>query len=246
MSVGAQTPLDPALLDRVKTILRRDLKLGPDAAIPDQMPFFGGDVDLDSLDMLLLVTSVEKEFGLRIPNEAVGREVFESIASLTRYIQQHAPTHAQRPPAGSNTTGAPAAAHDPLSRLPHREPFRFITALTSLREGESAEGVWDISGMEAFFAGHFPGKPIVPGVLIAEALAQISGIAGSAPGIEDQGRLAQVDVRFEESVVPPAQLVLKSKLTRTVTQLQQFDVSAYAGSRCVARGTLTLARGGVS
>src|SRR3954469_12357591 len=106
MSVGAQIPLDPALIERVKNILRRDLKLGPDAAIPDEMPFFGGDVDLDSLDMLLLVTSVEKEFGLRIPNEAVGRDVFESVATLTCYIATHASANAGRSAAGWNTLNA--------------------------------------------------------------------------------------------------------------------------------------------
>src|SRR3982751_3210788 len=79
----------PTLLDHVKTILRRDLKLGPDAHIPDDMPFFGSDVDLDSLDMLLLVTSIEKEFGLKIPNEAVGRAVFENVSSLTQYVQEN-------------------------------------------------------------------------------------------------------------------------------------------------------------
>jgi 3-hydroxyacyl-[acyl-carrier-protein] dehydratase len=167
--------------------------------------------------------------------------VFESISTLTRYIQDRATLHA-----GRCATGSVAIPSDPLARLPHREPFRFISALTTVHEGESAEGVWDISGMEPFFAGHFPGRPIVPGVLIAEALAQISGIAGSSPVLADEGRLAQIDVRFEDSVIPPAQLALRAKLTRTMGNLQQFEVSAHAGSRCVARGSLTLARGGKS
>ena len=52
------------------------------------MPFFGGDVDMDSLDILLLVTSLEKEFGIKVPNAAVGREVFESVATLARFVQE--------------------------------------------------------------------------------------------------------------------------------------------------------------
>src|SRR5690349_1762911 len=82
--------LDPTVLEQIRTILRRDLKLGPEAALAEDMPFFGGNVDLDSLDMLLLVTSIERQFGLRIPNEAVGKEVFQNVASLARYVQDHA------------------------------------------------------------------------------------------------------------------------------------------------------------
>ena len=65
---------------------------------------------------------------------------------------------------------------DPLSKLPHREPFRFITSLDSLTAGKSAEATWSLRGHEPFFTGHFPGDPIVPGVLISEALAQLSGL----------------------------------------------------------------------
>jgi acyl carrier protein len=71
---------------RVKTIMRRDLKLGNDFPIADDMPFFGGEADIDSLDVLLLLGSVEKEFGIKIPNEAVGRQVFESVSTLVGYV----------------------------------------------------------------------------------------------------------------------------------------------------------------
>jgi 3-hydroxyacyl-[acyl-carrier-protein] dehydratase len=222
--------IEPAVLEHIKTILRRDLKLGPDIAIADDMPFFGGEVDLDSLDMLLLVTTIEKELGLKIPSEAVGKEVFENVTTLARYVQ-----------ANRGTASAPQTPAQPnyLTRLPHREPFRFISKTTEVTQGESAQGIWSVSGEEAFFAGHFPGNPIVPGVLIAEALAQLSGIAGNSDG----GKLAQVDVRFDQSVVPPAEISLSSKLMRTIGALQLFDVSASVGGNIVARGTLTLHRG---
>src|SRR6476661_7943019 len=84
---AADPARDPVTLERIKTIFRRDLKLGPDIPIPDDMPFFGGDVDLDSLDILLLVTSIEKEFALKIPSEAVGKEVFQNVSTLVQYIQ---------------------------------------------------------------------------------------------------------------------------------------------------------------
>ena len=75
--------------DRIKTLLRRDLKLGQDAVVEDDTPLFGGDNDLDSLDVLLLVTSVEKEFGISIPNEAVGKEAFTNVTTLARFVEDH-------------------------------------------------------------------------------------------------------------------------------------------------------------
>jgi len=230
------TDIDPDILSRIKTILRRDLKLGPDAAIPDDMPFFGGDVDLDSLDMLLLVTSLEKQFGIKVPNEAVGREVFQNVSTLTSYVQkqqQAAPAAAAAPASGPT---------DWLSKLPHGESFRFITAVTAVTPGVSATGYWKLNGSEPFFAGHFPGHPIVPGVLIAEALAQLSGMTAPA-GAPGMGKLAKIEVRFEQAVVPPVQIDLASTLTRMVGELQLCEVSASVAGTVVARGSITLHRG---
>lgn len=225
----------PEVLGHIKTILRRDLKLGPDAVIPDDMPFFGGDVDLDSLDILLLVTSIEKEFGLRIPNEAVGQTVFKNVTTLTNYILEHAP----------NQPVSATAPADFIQRLPHRDPFRFVSKVTELKQGESAKGIWTISGTEAFFAGHFPGRPLVPGVLIAEALAQLSGLVGStetaaSSGLNQEGMLTHIDIRFEKPVTPPTELTLITSLTRSMGALQMFDVSAEVAGVVVARGALSL------
>jgi 3-hydroxyacyl-[acyl-carrier-protein] dehydratase len=219
------------LLDKVKAVLRRDLKLGPDAIIADDMPFFSSAVDLDSLDMLLLVGSIEKEFGLRIPNEAVGRQVFENVSTLAFYIQEH-----------MTSAAPPPKPVDPLERLPHREPFRFISRIVELQPGKSGEAIWTLTGSEAFFAGHFPGRPIVPGVLIAEALAQLSGLVGPSEGAGNQGMLAHLDIRFEQPAAPPAEIRLRSQLSRVMGTLQQFEVAAMVGPTTVARGTLALNR----
>jgi acyl carrier protein len=225
------------IFPRIEMLLRRDLKLGSDIRVAPDMPFFGGDIDLDSLDILLLVTSVEKEFGVKIPSEKVGNDVFQSVATLTSFIQQNLNGSPSGVVASATTSSRET---DPLTQLPHGPEFRFITRVTTNQPGVEAAGIWDIKGDEVFFKGHFPGNPLVPGALIAEALAQISGFASPAGG--KGGMLAKVDVRFNRPVAPPAQIRLYSKLTRVVGELQQFDVAATIGADTIASGTITLHR----
>jgi 3-hydroxyacyl-[acyl-carrier-protein] dehydratase len=229
----------PQTLEQVKALLRRDLKLG-DVEVADDMPFFGTDVDLDSLDILLLMTSIEKQFKVKIPSEAVGKQVFQNVSTLAAYVDSQLGVA----PASGSIVAAPAPV-DYLQRLPHRDPFRFVSRVDSIQVGESGGGVWKVAGTEAFFAGHFPGMPLVPGVLIAEALAQFSGLVGPDNGGKS-GKLAHVDIRFEQAVTPPAQITLKSKLVRTMGDLQLFEVSAEVAGAVVARGTLTLSRPGAA
>jgi 3-hydroxyacyl-[acyl-carrier-protein] dehydratase len=65
----------------------------------------------------------------------------------------------------------------PEEILPHRPPFLFVDEITALTPGKSASGLWHLSGTEDFFRGHFPDRPLLPGVLMVEAMAQLGGIA---------------------------------------------------------------------
>jgi acyl carrier protein len=79
---------EQATIDSIAEILRVDLKLGPDVEINADTPLLGGDYDLDSLDILLLVTSIEKRFGIKIANEDVGREAFATVGTLAQFVEK--------------------------------------------------------------------------------------------------------------------------------------------------------------
>lgn len=137
--------------------------------------------------------------------------------------------------------------HDILARLPHQPPFRFVSQLLEIAPTESAKGVWDVSGDETFFQGHFPDKPLVPGVLLVEALAQLVGLlaASDSAAMPTHGRLAHVDVRFSKAVAPPARIMLTAKVHRVMGHLYQCEVQAESAGDVAAHGTLVVAIGGV-
>jgi 3-hydroxyacyl-[acyl-carrier-protein] dehydratase len=227
--------LDLQLLEEIKSILRRDLKLGADARIADDMPLIGGEMDLDSLDILLVVSSIEKHFKIKIPNEVVGRWVFQDVSTLTKFVQEN-----RNASGGSAKPQASASQVNWLDRLPHGPEFRFLSQVHAADPGKSAVGMWKVDGSEAFLKAHFPGRPIVPGVLVTEGLAQLAGIAASSASDKQGGMLAHVDVRFESPIVPPAAIEMSATVAREVGALRQCEVIASVAGRPVARGTVAI------
>jgi 3-hydroxyacyl-[acyl-carrier-protein] dehydratase len=137
----------------------------------------------------------------------------------------------------------PGEVAGPLDRLPHRPPFRFVSRVDELAPARAGRGVWEVTGREEFFRGHFPGEPVIPGVLLAEALAQLAGLVGGgeAEGAGSAVRLAQVDVKFPAPAHPPASIALAANFVRTLGPLRLYDVEARWAGVVVAAGRVTLA-----
>jgi 3-hydroxyacyl-[acyl-carrier-protein] dehydratase len=126
--------------------------------------------------------------------------------------------------------------------LPHRYPFLLVDRVLEVEKGKSIVGYKNVSVNEAFFNGHFPGKPIMPGLLIVEAMAQLSGILGFVtvdrkPSDGVIHYLAGTNkVRFKRPVVPGDQLIIESKFVSGKHGIWKFDCRALVGDNvaCVA------------
>jgi 3-hydroxyacyl-[acyl-carrier-protein] dehydratase len=128
--------------------------------------------------------------------------------------------------------------------LPHREPFLLIDEVTELTPGVGAAARKHVRADEWYLAGHFPGRPVMPGVLIVEALAQTGAIAVLSEE-ENRGRLALFagidDCRFKRIVEPGDTLDLRCDLEKVRGPIGRGKAEARVGGQLACRATLTFA-----
>lgn len=127
--------------------------------------------------------------------------------------------------------------------LPHRYPFLLLDRVTDYEAGASLTAVKNVTINESFFQGHFPQRPVMPGVLIVEAMAQAAALLGLVSGAElEDGQLyylAGIDkARFRKTVVPGDQLVIEAKVIAVRRNLWRFSCAAKTQERLVADAEL--------
>jgi 3-hydroxyacyl-[acyl-carrier-protein] dehydratase len=129
--------------------------------------------------------------------------------------------------------------------LPHKPPFVFVRELVRFDPGRAAECATSFDPQDAVFAGHFPGNPMVPGVILTEALAQTAGIAAASGTPDDASRprflLSAIrQMKFFSAVRPGQRIVLRAERIGQVNDLLQFEVKALVDDLVVATGQIVL------
>jgi 3-hydroxyacyl-[acyl-carrier-protein] dehydratase len=132
------------------------------------------------------------------------------------------------------------------SVIPHREPFLFVDEVLELDPGRRVVARKRVTGDEWFFPGHFPGRPIMPGVIMVEALAQTGAVAVLSLE-ENRGKLALFagidDVRFKRIVEPGDELILTCEVESVRGPIGRGKAVARVGGELAVRGVLTFATG---
>lgn len=132
-----------------------------------------------------------------------------------------------------------------LQHIPHRYPFLLVDRVLEVESGKRIKALKNVTINEEFFNGHFPKYPVMPGVLIIEALAQAAGILSfcSSETPPDENTLyffAGIDnARFKRQVVPGDQLILAVELVKTARGVWKFQAKAYVDDTLAAEADLT-------
>ncbi|MDN5331276.1 MAG: 3-hydroxyacyl-[acyl-carrier-protein] dehydratase [Tepidanaerobacteraceae bacterium] len=128
--------------------------------------------------------------------------------------------------------------------IPHRYPFLLVDRILEIEAGKKAIGVKNVTANEPFFQGHFPGKPIMPGVLIVEALAQV-GACAILSSEENKGKLALFagidEMRFKRQVVPGDVLTLEVEVIKLKGPVGKGRAKATVNGETAAEGLLMFA-----
>jgi 3-hydroxyacyl-[acyl-carrier-protein] dehydratase len=137
--------------------------------------------------------------------------------------------------------------HTVMEYLPHRQPFLLVDRVLASEPGRFIRGVKNVTMNEPFFAGHFPGFPVMPGVLVIEALAQVAAILshltrGTRADASSLIFFAGIDrARFRRQVLPGDQLILEADVVRIVRGVGKFNTRALVDGEIAAEAELMAA-----
>jgi UDP-3-O-[3-hydroxymyristoyl] N-acetylglucosamine deacetylase/3-hydroxyacyl-[acyl-carrier-protein] dehydratase len=213
-------------------------------------------------DVLVFGDDGPIENTLRFPNECVRHKVLDLIGdlmllgrfingSIYAYRSGHTLNHElvrrlreqiREQELGHRITAEPAIGIRKIQRLlPHRYPFLMVDRVVEIEGSKRAVGIKNVTINEEFFSGHYPGQPIMPGVLIIEAMAQLGGLLLSQE-LEHTGKVAVLlsldKVKFRRPVVPGDQLVLEAQARRVKSRTGHVRCEARVGGERVAEAII--------
>lgn len=128
-----------------------------------------------------------------------------------------------------------------MQLLPHRYPFLLVDRVLEFEPSKRVVGIKNVTSNEPFFVGHFPGKPIMPGVLIVEAMAQTGGILAFKSFPEMKGSVLFIGIdnaRFRRPVIPGDQLKMVVNVVKHKREIWVFEGKAYVGDELVAEAKI--------
>jgi beta-hydroxyacyl-ACP dehydratase FabZ len=128
-----------------------------------------------------------------------------------------------------------------IQLLPHRYPFLLVDKLVEFEPSKRAVGIKNVTVNEPFFTGHFPDKPIMPGVLIVEAMAQTGGVLAfkSFPGMKGSVLFIGIDnARFRRPVIPGDQIKMVVEVVKHKREIWIFEGKAFVGEELVAEARI--------
>lgn len=128
-----------------------------------------------------------------------------------------------------------------MSILPHRYPFLLVDRIIEIVTNESAKGIKNVTINEPFFQGHFPGNPVMPGVLIVEAMAQVAGVLAFKSGMEGTGVLFMSieKVKFRKPIVPGDQIIFEVRVSHRRGNVWRFEGIAKVDEKVATEAEFT-------